>query len=243
MVRIPGLSAPGVRTPSSTCGSSPEQLDSATVESAAGRVVDVYQRHAVTWSRERGDRLQEKAWLDRFLALLPGQRCVLDIGCGSGVPIAGYLIANHCQVTGVDASTVMITMCLDRFPEQHWQVADMRTLDLDRTFDGILAWDSLFHLPRADQRSMFGIFRRHAAAGAALMFTAARRPANRSAAIRVSRCTTRALTATSTADCCASTDSRSCGMWWKTPPAASAPFGLRGRRADTKAAGRPWSPR
>jgi SAM-dependent methyltransferase len=142
-----------------------------TVESAAGRVVDIYQRHAVTWSCERGDRLQEKAWLDRFLAVLPEQRCVLDIGCGSGVPIAGYLIAHHCHVTGVDASSAMITMCADRFPEQHWQVADMRTLDLDRTFDGILAWDSFFHLPQADQRSMFGIFRRHAAAGAALMFT------------------------------------------------------------------------
>ena len=171
MVRILGLSAPGVRTPSSTCGSSPEQLDSATVESAAGRVVDIYQRHAVTWSRERGDRLQEKAWLDRFLAVLPEQRCVLDVGCGSGVPIAGYLIANDCQVTGVDASSAMITMCLDRFPEQHWQVADMRMLNLDQTFDGILAWDSFFHLPQADQRLMFGIFKRHAAAGAALMFT------------------------------------------------------------------------
>ena len=41
------------------------------MESAASRVVDVYQRHAVTWSRERGDRLQEKAWLDRFLAVRP----------------------------------------------------------------------------------------------------------------------------------------------------------------------------
>lgn len=141
------------------------------MDPAAGRVVEIYQRHAVTWSRERGDRLPERAWLDRFLGLLPAQPSVLDIGCGPGVPIAEYLVANGCRVAGVDASSAMISMCADRFPEQHWQVADMRQLDLNRTFDGIVAWDSFFHLPQADQRSMFPVFTRHAAAGAALLFT------------------------------------------------------------------------
>jgi ubiquinone/menaquinone biosynthesis C-methylase UbiE len=105
------------------------------VESVAGRVVDIYQRHAVAWSRDRGDRLREKAWLDRFLALLPEGPMVLDVGCGSGVPMARYLIEHRCRVTGVDASSAMITMCADRFPEQQWHVADMRTLDLNSGFD------------------------------------------------------------------------------------------------------------
>jgi SAM-dependent methyltransferase len=141
------------------------------VESAAGRVVGIYQRHAVAWSRDRGDRLHEKAWLDRFLALLPDDPTVLDIGCGPAVPIARYLIENHCNVTGVDASSAMIALCTDRFPEHGWRLADMRTLALNRRFDGILAWDSFFHLTQDDQRRMFPIFKRHAAAGAALMFT------------------------------------------------------------------------
>ena len=47
----------------------------------------------------------------------------------------------------------------------------MRTLQLDRTFNGIIAWDSFFHLSQSDQRRMFAIFTRHAATGAALMFT------------------------------------------------------------------------
>jgi trans-aconitate methyltransferase len=74
-------------------------------------------------------------------------------------------------VTGVDAASAMIVMCADRFPEQEWRVADMRTLALSRTFDGIIAWDSFFHLSQADQRRMFPIFKRYAASGAALMFT------------------------------------------------------------------------
>lgn len=44
-------------------------------------------------------------------------------------------------------------------------------LTLDRTFGGILAWDSIFHLPAADQRLMFPIFDRHAAPGAGMIIT------------------------------------------------------------------------
>ena len=47
----------------------------------------------------------------------------------------------------------------------------MRSLSLGRTFDGIIAWDSLFHLCPDDQRQMFPIFRAHAALRAVLMFT------------------------------------------------------------------------
>jgi hypothetical protein len=47
----------------------------------------------------------------------------------------------------------------------------MRTLSIDAMFHGLLAWNSFFHLTPADQRQMFPIFRRHAAEGAALMFT------------------------------------------------------------------------
>jgi hypothetical protein len=47
----------------------------------------------------------------------------------------------------------------------------MRTLGLDQTFAGILAWNSFFHLKPDDQRRMFAIFQQHAAPGALLMFT------------------------------------------------------------------------
>jgi SAM-dependent methyltransferase len=110
---------------------------------------EIYQRHADAWSRDRGERLVEKAWFDRFLAVLPRDAAVLDLGCGSGVPVARYLIECRCRVTGVDAASAMIAMCADQFPEEEWHVADMRTLALSRTFDGIIAWDSFFHLSQA----------------------------------------------------------------------------------------------
>ena len=46
----------------------------------------------------------------------------------------------------------------------------MRLLQLPRKFDGILAWDSFFHLTPDDQRRMFDVLARHAAPLAVLMF-------------------------------------------------------------------------
>jgi SAM-dependent methyltransferase len=139
--------------------------------SESERIIDLYQRHATNWDKERGRSLFEMDWLDRFLALLPQSASVLDIGCGAGEPIARYLIELGCHVTGIDSSRALIDLGKNRFSDQEWLVTDMRVLSLDRRFDGILAWNSFFHLCPHDQRGMFPIFRRHARAMAALMFT------------------------------------------------------------------------
>jgi SAM-dependent methyltransferase len=141
------------------------------VASLAEKIIDLYQRHAHDWVLDRGSVLFEKHWLDRFLALTPPHASILDIGCGSAEPVARYFIEKECQVTGADSSTRLIDICRSRFPDHQWVVADMRALSLSRSFDGILAWDSFFHLCPEDQRGMFPIFRKHAAPNAALMFT------------------------------------------------------------------------
>jgi hypothetical protein len=46
----------------------------------------------------------------------------------------------------------------------------MRQLALDRLFDGILAWDSFFHLDHDDQRRMFTVFAEHSSSSTVLMF-------------------------------------------------------------------------
>ena len=96
---------------------------------------------------------------------------VLDLGCGSGTPIAKYLIEQGCQLTGVDTSEVMLGMAQQNFPEQIWINADIRQFSTEQTFDGILAWDSFFHLDPENQRQMFAHFSTHAASGGVLMFT------------------------------------------------------------------------
>lgn len=138
---------------------------------AKDRIVGLYEAHAADWDRERGRDLHEAPWLERFAALLPAGGSVLDIGCGGGEPVARWFIARGFAVTGVDSSPSLVAMAAARFPGQEWIAADMRTLDLERRFDGLIAWHSFFHLAPADQRGMFARFAAHAGPGAPLMFT------------------------------------------------------------------------
>lgn len=75
------------------------------------------------------------------------------------------------EITGVDSSETMIALCRKNFPNRQWVLADMRTLSLGRSFQGIIAWDSFFHLSKDDQRGMIRVFRDHMAARGPLMFT------------------------------------------------------------------------
>ena len=141
------------------------------MQPVSGQVIDLYERHALAWDGDRGRSLFERPWLDRLRALVAPGAPILDLGCGSGEPIARHLIANGHRLTGVDSSPTLIGLAAERFPDHTWVVADMRGLDLGGRFGGIVAWDSFFHLPREDQRAMFPTFRTHAAAGAGLLFT------------------------------------------------------------------------
>jgi SAM-dependent methyltransferase len=137
----------------------------------ASRIIAHYERHASAWDADRrASGWNDRPWHDRFVALLPEGSAVLDLGCGGGSPVASNLAAHGMRVTGVDSSQNLIALCRDRLPDQEWIVADMRRLQLGRSFDGILAWDSFFHLAPDAQRAMFAIFAAHARRGTILMF-------------------------------------------------------------------------
>ena len=138
----------------------------------ADNVISLYREHADAFVRLRGTQLVERGWLEDFLALLPGSDpAVLDLGCGTGAPIARHLIGRGCRITGIDASDALLARARTAFPGHCWIEADMRNLPPLPAFQGLIAWHSFFHLKPEDQRPMFQVFERLAAPGAALMFT------------------------------------------------------------------------
>lgn len=137
----------------------------------AANVAGLYQRHAHAWASARSVDGRERWWIDRFVDMLSAPATVLDLGCGSGVPLARALAVAGLTVTGVDSSPTMIELFNENVPRGRGRVADMRTLALDERFAGIIAWDSFFHLTPDDQRGTFEVFRRHSQAGTALLFT------------------------------------------------------------------------
>ncbi len=136
-------------------------------------IIGVYERHAREWvgDRSRTGTFFEKGWLDRFIATIPAGGTILDLGCGPAKPMAAYLLGRGFDVCGIDSSPTMISLARANFPERRWMVADMRTLALGERFDGVMAWDSFFHLSYDNQRRMFPTFREHTTPGAPLLFT------------------------------------------------------------------------
>jgi SAM-dependent methyltransferase len=131
----------------------------------------IYEKYAREWDADRnGVGWNDKRWHDRFLALLNVGAGILDLGCGSGFPVAYNLVQHGFRVTGVDASPTMISLCRERMPDQEWVVADMRNVSFARKFEGILGWDSCFFLEPDEQRRMFEMFAAHACPSCVLMF-------------------------------------------------------------------------
>jgi 2-polyprenyl-3-methyl-5-hydroxy-6-metoxy-1,4-benzoquinol methylase len=123
------------------------------------------------YSQNRSRNLIEKYYVDKLVGLVGNGASVLDVGCGTGVPIMGYLLEMGLNVTGIDASYRMLEMAKLNYPSGNFMQMDMRQLSLNRKFNAIIAWHSFFHLPSEDQPGMFKIFKQHLECNGVLMFT------------------------------------------------------------------------
>ncbi len=131
----------------------------------------IYDRQAERYDSDRSRKLVERGWLGHFASGLPDTGRVLDLGCGGGEPIAGWLIDQGFQVTGVDLSLALLDRARSRWPDGDWRQADMRTLDLGERFDGIIGWDSFFHLTAAEQIECLPRLAAHLKPAGSLMLT------------------------------------------------------------------------
>jgi cyclopropane fatty-acyl-phospholipid synthase-like methyltransferase len=81
---------------------------------------------------------------------------VLDLGCGTGRPVAEFFVAQHLAVTGVDQSPRMLELARRRLPGQRWIEASLEDHVPQPGYAAAVAWDSLFHVPRHHHASIFG---------------------------------------------------------------------------------------
>ena len=147
-----------------------------TLISLADRTREIYDRNAARFDAERSKRLHERVWLDRFTDGLPAGGRILDLGCGAGEPIAAHFIDAGYRVTGFDFSQEMIRIARTRWPEGDWRIGDMRSMDLTERFDGVIGWNSFFHLTREDQPGVLARIAAQLCPGGRLMLTVG--PAN-----------------------------------------------------------------
>lgn len=135
-------------------------------------VREAYDAIAATWGceREAMDDPRERVWLERFCSLLPGTR-VLELGCGGGA-ILKPLIARGLSVTGVDLSRAQLARARAACPSALLVEGDMARVELaPASFDGVIIYDSLWHVPREEHAAVLTRVRRSAVEHAPLLFT------------------------------------------------------------------------
>ena len=142
-----------------------------SIEQARQATKGVYERQARYWDEVRPTLLYEKPWLDRFTANLPVGGRLLDLGCGSGVPVAGYFLDEGFSVVGADYAEPMIALARQRYPAADWHVQDINQLTITGQFDGIYSWDGFFHLSVTEQRAVLPDLCQRIKEGGAMLLT------------------------------------------------------------------------
>ncbi|MEN2416009.1 class I SAM-dependent DNA methyltransferase [Flavobacterium mesophilum] len=114
-----------------------------------------YNKIADRWKEIRNNSALNKPILD-FLEKVKPNGNILDIGCGTGLPIAKYFSEENHFVTGIDISEKMIEIAKSReIKNAAFYVSDFFDFKTSEKFEGIIAWDSLFHFPKERQKEIY----------------------------------------------------------------------------------------
>ena len=119
-------------------------------------VRDAYDSVAEKYARARRMGPREQGWIERFVSLLPAGAGIIDLGCGNGEPHLAAMLARGFLVTAVDFSGEQLARARASCPTATIIQADLCEVDLPSSaFDAVLAYDSIFHVPREQHATLF----------------------------------------------------------------------------------------
>jgi SAM-dependent methyltransferase len=129
------------------------------VEAAAEDPRDVVRRGydavSVRYDEAYGGEAKYADWLGELGRCVPAGGAVLDLGCGSGVPVARTLAAGGFRVTGADISEVQVRRARQQVPDAEFVRADVTDASFVPgglgTFDAVVSFYALIHLPLDEQ--------------------------------------------------------------------------------------------
>ncbi len=100
-------------------------------------------------------------WVDELAKLMAPRARILDLGCGAGVPATKLLTENNFDVLGLDISAVQIQRARELVPGANFEQADMVTWEhAPASFDAVVSFYALIHVPLQDQRNLLLKIRR-----------------------------------------------------------------------------------
>lgn len=132
---------------------------------------EAYNKIADRWYEYRQKAALNKCIVEFSRKIKPAGK-ILDIGCGTGYPIANYFSEQGFAVTGIDISENMLKAAVSqRLPHAKFYLCDFFAFKPTEKYDGIVAFDSLFHFPKEKQTEIYQILSDWLNIGGYLLFT------------------------------------------------------------------------
>jgi hypothetical protein len=110
------------------------------------------------------------AQIERAVGVVRHKGVALDVGCGTGRCL-GLLARHGFRTDGLDVSPALLALARDRHPDARLFHADIGRWELPRSYDLIVAWDSVWHVPLARQEPVLAKLCRGLSAGGVFVFT------------------------------------------------------------------------
>lgn len=108
---------------------------------------------------------------------LPRGAAVIDLGCGSGLPLTGVLLAEGLNVFAIDAAPSLVEAFRRNLPDTPVVCEAVQDSTFSgRRFDGVLAWGLVFLLSPGDQRQLIQRIGEILVPGGRLLFTSPAEP-------------------------------------------------------------------
>lgn len=130
-----------------------------------------YDKIAEYWDHPGFDFSNGMAQHHRALGFVSTFGSALDVGCGSSGRIDALLLQQGFEVDALDLSSEMLRRAKLHNPDIRTYHADICTWKLQRTYDFISAWDSIWHVPLGDQPSVIRKLCTGLSTGGVLIFT------------------------------------------------------------------------
>lgn len=102
---------------------------------------------------------REQVYLATFLDGLPKPAHILDLGCGSGRPMAAHVLDQGHRITGVDQADKLLDVAREHFPHSTWIESGIENFvqqasTSEQRYAGIVCWDTLFHIERSTHKKL-----------------------------------------------------------------------------------------